>query len=63
MLEIGNLFLGIGLVAMGIIIIFVGHYFSKKIGILHVMIYFMASFVLLTGVLLLFAHDKPSIFF
>jgi hypothetical protein len=62
-LEIGNLALGIGLVIMGIIIVFVGHYFSKKIGILYVMIYFMASFVLLTGVLLLFAYDKPSIFF
>ncbi|HUT06634.1 MAG TPA: hypothetical protein VMW74_08125 [Nitrosopumilaceae archaeon] len=62
-MEIGNLAIGIGLVIMGIIIVFVGHYFSKKIGILHVMIYFMASFVLLTGVLLLFAYDKPSIFF
>jgi hypothetical protein len=61
--EIGNLVLGIGLVAMGIIVVFVGHYFSKKIGILHVVIYFMASFVLLTGVLLLFAYDKPSVFF
>ena len=27
------------------------------------MIYFMAAFVLLTGVLLLFAYDRPSIFF
>jgi uncharacterized membrane protein YGL010W len=62
-LEIENLVLGIGLVVMGIIVVFVGHYFSKKIGILHVMIYFMASFVLLTGVLLLFAYDRPSIFF
>lgn len=62
-MEIGNLVLGIGLVVMGIIVVFVGHYFSKKIGILHVMIYFMASFVLLTGVLLLFAYDKPSVFF
>jgi hypothetical protein len=61
--EIGNLVLGIGLVVMGIIVVFVGHYFSKKIGILHVVIYFMASFVLLTGVLLLFAYDRPSIFF
>lgn len=58
-----NLFLGMGLVTMGVIIVFVGYYFSKKIGILHVMIYFMASFVLLTGVLLLFSYDKPSIFF
>ena len=43
--------------------IFVGNYFSKKIGIIHVVIYFMASFVILTGVLLLFVWDKPSIFF
>ncbi|MDH3277098.1 MAG: hypothetical protein OEL77_03590 [Nitrosopumilus sp.] len=62
-MEIGNLALGIGLVIMGVITVFVGHYFSKRIGILHVMIYFMASFVLLTGVLLLFVHDKPPIFF
>jgi len=61
--EIGNLVLGIGLVVMGIIIVFVGYYFSKKIGILHVMIYFMATFVLLTGVLLLFAYDKPPVFY
>jgi hypothetical protein len=58
-----NLILGIGLVIMGIIIVFVGNYYSKKIGILHVVIYFMASFVILTGVLLLFAWNKPSIFF
>jgi hypothetical protein len=62
-MEIGNLVLGIGLVIMGIIVVFVGHYFSKKIGILHVIIYFMASFVLLTGVLLLFAYDKPPVFY
>jgi hypothetical protein len=61
--EIGNLVLGIGLVIMGIVVVFVGHYFSKKIGILHVVIYFIASFVLLTGVLLLFAYDKPSVFY
>ncbi|MDH5697552.1 MAG: hypothetical protein OEY54_03380 [Nitrosopumilus sp.] len=46
---------------MGIVIIFVGHYFSKKIGILYVVIYFMAAFVILTGILLLFLYDKPSI--
>jgi len=62
-MEIGNLVLGIGLVILGIIIVFVGYYFSKKIGILHVVIYFMATFVLLTGGLLLFAYDKPTIFF
>lgn len=58
-----NLILGIGLVIMGIVVVFVGNYFSKKIGIMHVVIYFMAAFVILTGVLLLFAWDKPSIFF
>jgi hypothetical protein len=58
-----NLILGLGLVFMGIVVVFVGNYFSKKIGILHVVIYFMAAFVILTGVLLLFAWDKPSIFF
>jgi hypothetical protein len=58
-----NLILGIGLVIMGIIVVFVGNYFSKKIGILYVVIYFMASFVILTGVLLLYAWDRPSIFF
>lgn len=62
-MEIGNLFLGIGLVVMGVIVVFVGYYFSKKIGVFHVLIYFMASFVLLTGVLLLFAYDRPPIFF
>ena len=62
-MEIGNLVLGIGLVVMGIIMVFVGNYFSKKIGIMHVMIYFMASFVLLTGVLLLFVYDKPPVFY
>jgi len=58
-----NLILGVGLVVMGIIVVFVGNYFSKKIGIMHVVIYFMAAFVILTGVLLLFAWDRPSIFF
>jgi len=58
-----NLGLGIGLTIMGIAMIFVGNYFSKKIGIVHVIIYFMASFVILTGVLLLFVWDEPSIFF
>ena len=62
-MEIGNLVLGIGLVVMGIIVAFVGYYFSKKIGVFHVLIYFMAFFVLLTGVLLLFVYDRPPIFF
>jgi len=61
MMDFINLIVGIFLVGMGMIIIFVGHYYSKKIGILHVIIYFMASFVMLTGILLLFLYDKPSI--
>ena len=56
-----NLVVGVLLFAMGVIIVFVGNYFSKKIGILHVVIYFMASFVILTGVLLIFLYDRPSI--
>jgi len=48
---------------MGIAMVFVGNYFSKKIGIVHVVIYFMASFVVLAGVSLLFVWDRPSIFF
>ena len=58
-----NITLGSIIVIFGIIIVFVGHYFSKKIRVFHVIIYFMAFFVLLTGVLLIIAHDKPSIFF
>ena len=56
-----NLVSGVLLFVMGVIIVFVGNYFSKKIGILHVVIYFMASFVILTGVLLIFLYDRPSI--
>ena len=56
-----NLVVGILLFAMGVIIVFVGNYFGKKIGILHVVIYFMAAFVILAGVLLIFLYDRPSI--
>ena len=56
-----NLTSGVLLFVMGVMIVFVGNYFSKKIGILHVVIYFMASFVILTGVLLIFLYDRPSI--
>ena len=58
-----NLVVGILLFVMGVIIVFVGNYFSKKIGILHVVIYFMATFVILTGILLIFLYDRPSILF
>ena len=56
-----NLVSGVLLFVMGVMIVFVGNYFSKKIGILHVVIYFMASFVILTGVLLIFLYDRPSV--
>ena len=56
-----NLVVGILLFVMGVMIVFVGNYFSKKIGILHVVIYFMAAFVILTGVLLIFLYDRSSI--
>lgn len=58
-----NLTLGIFIIILGIIVIFVGYKFRNKIRVFHVIIYFMAVFVLLTGVLLLFAYDKPAIFF
>ena len=60
-MDITNLVVGIGLILMGIIIIFVGNYYSKKIGILHVIIYFMASFVILAGILFIFLYDKKSV--
>ena len=44
-----NITTGIFVSMLGITIVFVGYYFSKKIGILHVIIYFVASFVILTG--------------
>ena len=52
---------GIFLVIMGVVIIFVGNYYSKIIGILHVLIYFMASFVILGGVIFMFFYDKPAL--
>ena len=60
---LSNFHLGSAITIFGIIIIFVGHHFRGKIGVFHVLIYFMAVFVLLTGVLLLFAYDKSPIFF
>ena len=61
MLEIVNVGIGIVLSIMGVTIIFVGNYFSKEIGILHVIIYFMASFVIFAGILFLFLYDKQII--
>jgi len=60
---LSNFHLGSVITIFGIIIIFVGHHFRGKIGVFHVLIYFMAVFVLLTGVLLLYTHDKSPIFF
>ena len=42
--------------------IFVGNYFGRKIGITHIVIYFMASFVIFGGVLIIFLHGKAPIF-
>ena len=60
-MDFVNMIIGILLVVMGIIIIFVGNYVSKKIGILHVLIYFMASFVIFGGVVFLFFYDRPAL--
>lgn len=56
-----NITTGILITILGVAIVFVGYYFSKKIGMLHVVIYFVASFVILTGVLLIMLYDKPSV--
>jgi len=60
-MDFTNLSIGISLVLMGVVIIFVGNYYSKIIGILHVLIYFMASFVILGGVIFIFFYDKPAL--
>jgi len=60
--ELSNIIAGVIIIIIGVTIIFVGNYFSKKIGILHVVIYFMAAFVIFGGVLTLFLYDKASIF-
>lgn len=60
-MDLVNLTVGISLCIMGTAIIFVGNYFSRKIGIFHVMIYFVASFVILAGVLMLMLYARPSI--
>jgi hypothetical protein len=60
-MDFTNAIIGILLVIMGIIIIFIGNYYSKIIGILHILIYFMASFVILGGVIFIFFYDKPAL--
>jgi len=61
-MELSNTLTGIILISIGVVIVFAGNHFSKKIGILHVMIYFMASFVIFGGVVMLFLYDKAPIF-
>jgi len=61
-MELPNILVGIIIVSIGIAIVFVGNYFSKKIGMLHVVIYFMASFVIFGGVVVLFLYDKAPVF-
>ena len=53
---------GVIFTMIGIAMIFVGNYFGKKIGILHMVIYFIASFVIFGGVLIMFLHDRAPIF-
>ena len=60
-MDFVNLGIGIFLVLLGVVIIFVGSYYSKVLGILHVLIYFMASFVILGGVIFIFFYDRPSL--
>ena len=60
-MDFVNAVIGALLVIMGIIIIFIGNYVSKKIGVLHVLIYFMASFVIFAGVIFLFFYDQPAL--
>jgi len=60
-MDLTNLGIGISLVILGVVIIFVGNYYSKIIGILHVLIYFMASFVILGGVIFIFFYDKSAL--
>jgi len=60
-MDLTNLTVGISLVILGVVIIFVGNYYSKIIGILHILIYFMASFVILGGVIFIFFYDKPAL--
>ena len=61
-MELPNIIAGIIIILIGVGIIFVGNYFSKKIGMLHIVIYFMASFVIFEEVLILFLHNRTQIF-
>jgi len=61
-MELPNIIVGIVIISIGIAIVFVGNYFSKNIGRLHVVIYFMASFVICWGVVVLFLSDRAPVF-
>lgn len=61
-MELTNIITGTIITVIGIAMIFVGNYFSKKIGIFYVVIYFMAAFVIFAGILVFLLYDKTSIF-
>ncbi|HEY5735217.1 MAG TPA: hypothetical protein VIS47_01525 [Nitrosopumilus sp.] len=61
-MELSNIVAGIIIISTGIGMVFVGNYFSQKIGMLHVVIYFMAAFVIFAGVLIMLLYDKATIF-
>jgi hypothetical protein len=61
-MDYTNLIIGMIIIIAGMIIVFVGNYFSKRIGIVHVVIYFMGAFVIFGGVVVVFLYNKPSIF-
>lgn len=51
MIEL-NSDLGIGLIIFGLALIGVGYYLGRRVAPLHVMIYFMAMFVIIIGVVI-----------
>jgi hypothetical protein len=59
---VSNLGAGIIITLIGVAMIFVGSYFGRKTGILHIVIYFMASFVIFGGMPIIFLHDRAPIF-
>jgi len=61
-MELSNIIIGMIVISIGVAIVGIGKCFSKKIGIFHVVIYFMASFVIFGGVVILLLYDKTPIF-
>ena len=61
-MDYTNIISGIIIIVIGIAIVFVGSYYSKKIGIVYVVIYFMGAFVIFGGIVVLLLYDKASIF-